>query len=76
MGQTRSGEPAAPNRLEGLYESHDDRLAERGTYEGHVSESSLYTKASLHPVLTSAAFALGAAGLAYTIYAKRNARSH
>ena len=76
MGQTRSGEPAGPNHLEGLYESHDDRLAERGTYEGHVSESSLYTKASLHPVLTSAAFALGAAGLAYTIYSKRNASSH
>ena len=76
LGQTRSGEPAEPTPLEGLYESKDARLAERGTYDGHVSESSLYTKASLHPMLTGAAFALGAAGLAYTFYSKRNARSH
>ena len=75
MGQTRSGEPAGDNSLEGLYESNDSRLSERGTYEGHVSESSVYTKASLHPVLTGA-LALGAAGLAYTFYAKRNSRSH
>ena len=76
MGQTRSGEPAEPTPLESLYESNDSRLSERGTYDGHVSESSLYTKASMHPVLTGAAVALGAAGLAFTVYAKRNARSH
>lgn len=77
LGQTRSDEPAGPTPLEGLYESHDSRLAERGTYDGRVAESSLYTKASLHPVLTGAAFALGAAGLAaYTVYARRNSRSH
>jgi hypothetical protein len=77
VGQTRSGEPADNDQpLEGLYESNDARLNERGTYEGHVSESSLYTKASLHPVLTGAAMALGAAGIAYTFYAKRNSRSH
>lgn len=74
LGQTRSGEPAEPTPLEGLYESHDARLAERGTYDGPVAESSLYTKASLHPMLTGAAVALGAAGLAaYTLYSKRNA---
>ena len=76
LGQTSSGEPAEANPLESLYEPNDSRLSERGDYEGHVSESSLYTKASLHPVLTGAAFALGAAGLAYTFYAKRNARAH
>ena len=76
LGQTRSGEPSQPSPLESLYEPNDDRLAERGTYEGHVAESSLYTKASLHPVLTGAAFALGAAGLAYTFYAKRNSRAY
>ncbi|HVF30633.1 MAG TPA: SDR family oxidoreductase [Pyrinomonadaceae bacterium] len=76
LGQTRSGEPAEPTPLEGLYEPKDSSLSERGTYEGHVAESSLYTKASKHPVLTGAAFALGAGALAYTVYAKRNARSH
>jgi short-subunit dehydrogenase len=34
-----------------------EHLAERGNYEGHVAQSSLYTRASLHPVLTAAAFA-------------------
>lgn len=60
----------------GLYESLDSSLCERGGYDGHVFESSMYTKASLHPLLTSAAFAVGAAGLAYAVYAKRNARSN
>ncbi len=45
--------------LEGLYESKDARLRERGGYEGHVAKSSLYTKASLHPVVTGAAVAVG-----------------
>ena len=76
LGQTSSGEPADFNPLESLYEPNDSRLSERGDYEGHVSESSLYTKASLHPVLTGTALALGAAGIAYTFYAKRNARAH
>ncbi len=76
LGQTRSGEPAEPTPLEGLYESNDSRLSERGTYDGHVAESSLYTKASLHPMITGAAFALGAGALAYRFYAKKNARSH
>jgi short-subunit dehydrogenase len=74
LGQTRSGEPAQPHNLEALYESSDARLSERGTYDGHVMESSLYTKASLHPVITSAvatgtAIALGT-GLAYSILRK------
>jgi len=74
MGQTRSSEPAVPHTLEGLYESHDPRLNQRGTYDGHVSESSIYTRASLHPAITSAvatgaALALGA-GLAYSILRK------
>ena len=37
-------------------------LRERGGYEGHVMESSLYTKASTHPVVTG--LILGAAGAA------------
>jgi short-subunit dehydrogenase len=71
----KTDEPADQSR-ESLYEGNDPRLKERGEYDGHVSESSLYTKASLHPVLTGTALALGAAGLAYTFYAKRNAASH
>lgn len=46
----------------GLYKAAG-QLKERGEYGGHVSESSLYTKASLHP-LTTTALVLGAAGLA------------
>lgn len=34
-------------------------LEERGGYEGHVAESSLYTKATLHPLMTTA-LAVGA----------------
>jgi len=76
LGQTQNDEPDTDRALEGLYEPNDSRLNERGNYDGHVSESSLYTKASLHPVLTGTALAIGAAGLAYTIYAKRNSREH
>jgi short-subunit dehydrogenase len=76
LDQQQSDRPADQNASDGLYESQDSSLRERGGYDGHVSETSLYTKASLHPVLTGAAVALGAAGLAYTFYAKRNTRSH
>lgn len=62
----KSDKPVDGNPNESLYESNDDRLRERGGYEGHVSESSLYTKASLHPVITGAALALGA-GLAFSL---------
>ena len=51
--------------------NHEDSLhgpsrdgEERGGYPGHVAESSLYTKASLHPLLTLGLGLLGAAGLA------------
>ncbi len=66
FGQQRSDKPD-DQMPDGLYESTDSSLRERGGYDGHVSESSVYTKASLHPVLTGAAVALSAAGLAYTI---------
>jgi hypothetical protein len=36
-----------------LYRAGED-LRERGGYGGHVSESSVYTKAVLHPLVTSA----------------------
>jgi short-subunit dehydrogenase len=58
-----------------LYGSADSSLNERGGYDGHVAESSIYTTASLHPTITSAvatgaALAFGA-GLAYSILKKK-----
>lgn len=51
--------PAGSNPKESLYSSNDNSLHERGGYDGHVAESSIYTKLSLHPVMTGAAVALG-----------------
>jgi short-subunit dehydrogenase len=68
LGQTRTGQPAEPHVLESLYEHKDSRLQERGSYDGPVLESSLYTKASLHPAISSAILggaALAVGGLAY-----------
>lgn len=51
--------------LESLYDSNEFQLRERGDYDGHVARSSLYTKASLHPLATGAliGFGVGAAFL-------------
>src|SRR4029079_6540636 len=68
LGQTRPDQPGEPHHFEGLYEPHDTRLHERGAYDGPVLESSLYTKASLHPAISSAILggaALAVGGLAY-----------
>ena len=51
---------------ESLYRPADATLTERGGYRGHVAESSIYTKASLHPIATGAAIAVGLGG-AYAI---------
>ena len=74
LGQTRSGEPAKPHLQESLYESKDSHLNERGSYDGHVSESSIYTQLSLHPKLTAAATLALGAGLAYS--AVKRSRKH
>ena len=42
--------------------SSQGEMSERGDYEGHTMESSLYTKASMHPLITAAS--LVGAGLA------------
>jgi len=73
LGQTRSGEPAQPHEFESLYQPRDSRLHERGTYRWPVLESSLYTKASLHPAFTAVAAAgtaLAIGGLAYKLLRK------
>lgn len=74
LGQTRSGEPPHPKPLQSLYESRDTRLHERGTYDGPVLQSSLYTQASLHPVVTGAVALAAGVGIAYSIL--RRARTH
>ena len=55
---------------EGLHSSKDARLREDGNYDGHIAQSSLYTKSSLHPVVVSAAVALGVGGLVYALSSK------
>jgi short-subunit dehydrogenase len=57
----QQAEPAQPRGDAGLYEASGE-LKERSGDPMYVSESSLYTKASLHPFLTGALFA--GAGLA------------
>jgi hypothetical protein len=60
-------EPVRPNPLESLHEPADSSLTERGNYAGHVARSSLYTKASLHPLVTGAAVAVGLGGAAFAV---------
>ncbi|MDX6693084.1 MAG: hypothetical protein QOF02_687 [Blastocatellia bacterium] len=66
MQMQQTDRPARSREDNGLYKAAG-QLKERGEYEGHVSESSLYTKASLHP-LAATALALGVAGLAIAAF--------
>ncbi|MCA1632705.1 MAG: SDR family NAD(P)-dependent oxidoreductase, partial [Acidobacteria bacterium] len=50
----QKGEPARAERRDSLHAPSDDGR-ERGGYAGHVAESSLYTKAAMHPLLAGAA---------------------
>ena len=63
----KTDEPVDNNPKEGLHESSDASLTERGGYQSHVAESSVYTKASLHPVATPAAIGLGLGAAAYAV---------
>ena len=63
--------PARPREQNGL-DRPTEHLAERGGYEGHVMESSLYTKASLHPVLAGAALVGAGLFIAALVGAPRN----
>jgi short-subunit dehydrogenase len=59
----KSDRPASDNRPDNLYAPSKDG-DERGGYPGHVAESSVYTKASLHPLITGSLIAgLGLAAL-------------
>jgi short-subunit dehydrogenase/sugar lactone lactonase YvrE len=69
---TKSGKPPRPREENGL-DHAAGALEERGGHEGHVMELSLYTKASMHPVLTvAAAVGAGAAGVAVWRALKKN----
>jgi short-subunit dehydrogenase len=58
IDQQKSDHPPRPRSDNGLYKASVRKLEERGGHEGHVAETSLYTKASLHPLWTTA-IALG-----------------
>jgi len=59
----KSDQPAPDDRPDSLYAPSKDG-DERGGYPGHVAESSVYTKASLHPFITGSLIAgLGLAAL-------------
>jgi short-subunit dehydrogenase len=68
--QQQSNRPAGANQGNGLYRASGD-LKERGGYVGHVAESSLYTRASLHPVLTGSALVGAGLAVAALLRAKR-----
>ena len=53
-----SGEPAKPNRADGLYETNSD-LRERGQPERFTMEHSVYHESKMHPFITGA-LAVGA----------------
>jgi len=63
---TESDRPPRP-RDENALEHPSENLTERGNYEGHVMRSSIYTKASLHPIVT-AALIVGAGALAAALF--------
>jgi short-subunit dehydrogenase len=58
----KSESPSPASRRDGLF-SPLSKLEERGGYPGHVAESSLYTKASLHPLIAGALIAGAGAAL-------------
>ena len=62
----QSERPARPREQHSL-DKPSGPSAERGHYDGHVAESSLYTKGSLHPLITGGLILAGA-GLAYATY--------
>lgn len=60
----KTDKPALRSREENGLDRAAGGLEERGGTDRHVSESSLYTKASLHPVVTAALIAGAGLGLA------------
>ena len=52
--QQKKDRPNRGRERNALYSASND-LSQRGDYEGHVMETSFYTKAALHPLATTAA---------------------
>ena len=73
IDQQQSDQSKPVNRPDSLYAPSVDG-EERGRYPGHVAESSVYTKASVHPLITGSVIAgLGiAAFAAWRIFSDRN----
>ncbi len=69
----QSDQPRPSNREDSLHAPSEDG-DERGGYPGHVAESSVYTKASLHPILIGALIA--GTGLALVAANRRGWRSN
>lgn len=70
-GQEKRDRPAGLREENGL-DHAAGRLEERGGYEGHTIETSPYTQAKLHPVVTGAAIASVSAAGAVVWQALRN----
>ena len=60
----KSDRPKPPTREDSLYAPIEDG-EERGGYPGHVAETSVYTKASKHPLITGSLIA----GLGLAVFA-------
>lgn len=65
--RTQSDRPPRPREQNGL-DRPSEHLVEHGDYPGHVAQSSLYTKAALHPTLTKAAALTGVGLLAAALW--------
>jgi short-subunit dehydrogenase len=72
-GQKRKGEP---NQHDGdsLHGPSGSDLEERGEYEGHVSESSVYTAMRLHPLMASVAVLGAAVAIAALVFSATRAK--
>jgi len=71
-GGTQSDRPRRP-REENALERPSPHPAERGNYPGHVARSSLYTRASLHPIATGAVLAACVALAAFAVRGRAGA---
>ncbi|MGI4977335.1 MAG: SDR family oxidoreductase [Janthinobacterium lividum] len=69
---TPSGRPARRDDGENGLEHPTEALKQRGNYEGHVMQSSLFTEASMHPALA----AVGALGLGFAFWRTLFSGSH
>ena len=73
FGGQKRGEPRWAGSGRGLWEANEE-LEAHGEYPGHVMKSSLYTKASLHPVVTGVAAVAGWVGVAAALFAAAGGR--